>query len=349
MGLARRGSTLTTRSLSSTLPRVSPCVLKIASRRETLVKTLMALAPEIEQYLADRAASGAPQVWQAPVEVLREGTYAKIALVGIPEKIFSIQDRYIPGPSADLHIRIYRPNGEADQPAMVYFHGGGWVLNFLDIYDAQLSGLANMTNGVIIAVNYQKAPEHPYPIPFNDCYATYEWVHQNAQSLGIDPRKIGVGGESAGGNLASAVALKVRDTSGPTLAYQLLLNPCNERDFNSQSYKMFATGFGLSRQGMQWYWEQYLQGHDHDQDPYACPSMAKDFSRLAPAIIVTAEFDPLKDDGVKYERLLREADVPTHYKEYKGMIHGFASLGSITPMAEVALRDCAEIIRSIVG
>jgi len=309
----------------------------------------MALAPEIEQYLAARASSGAPEVWQVPVEVLRAGTYGRIALAGVPEKIFSIQDRYIPGPTADLHVRIYRPSEAKDLPAMVYFHGGGWVLNFLDIYDAELSSLANKSDSVVIAVNYQKAPEHPYPIPFDDCYATYLWVHQNAESLGIGSSKIGVGGESAGANLAAAVALKIRDTSGPSLAYQLLINPCAERDFNSASYQSFATGYGLSRQGMQWYWEQYLQGNEHDQDPYACPSTAKDFSNLAPAIVVTAEFDPLKDDGVKYERLLRQAGVLTHYREYKGMIHGFANLGSITPTAALALSDCAEIIRGIVS
>ncbi len=309
----------------------------------------MALTPEIEHYLAERAAAGAPQVWQAPVAELREGTYAKIALVGVPEEVFSIQDRYIPGPTADLHIRIYRPNDREDLPAMVYFHGGGWVLNFLDIYDTELSSLANKSNSVVITVNYQKAPEHPYPTPFDDCYATYVWVHKNAKLLGINPEKIGVGGESAGGNLASAVALKIRDTSGPSPAYQLLINPCNERDFDSDSYQKFSTGFGLSRQGMQWYWEQYLQGDLHDQDPYACPSTAKDFTNLPPAILVTAEFDPLRDDGVKYERLLRDAGVPTHHKEYKGMIHGFMSLGKVTPMSEVALKDCAESIRKIVG
>lgn len=309
----------------------------------------MPLAPEIEQYLAARAASRAPEVWQAPLEVLRAGTYGRIALAGVPAKIFSIQNCYIPGPTADLHVRIYRPSQRRDLPALVYFHGGGWVLNFLDIYDAELSSLANRSGSVIVAVNYQKAPEHPYPVPFEDCYATYLWVQQSAQLLGIDPHKIGVGGESAGGNLAAAVALKSRDTAGPSIAYQLLINPCNERDFTSSSYQMYATGYGLSRQGMQWFWEQYLQGSDHDTDPYACPSTAKDFSNLAPAIIVTAEFDPLKDDGIKYERLLREAGVKTFYREYRGMIHGFANLGSITPSAGLALSECAETIRAILS
>lgn len=309
----------------------------------------MALAPEIEQYLTERAASGAPEVWQAPLDVIRAGTYGRVALAGIPEKIFSIHNRYIPGPTADLHIRIYRPSPDKNLSALVYFHGGGWVLNFLDIYDAELSSLANRSGSVVIAVNYQKAPEHPYPIPFDDCYATYLWVHQNAQLLGINPGKIGVGGDSAGANLASAVALKNRDMKGPQMAYQLLIYPCNERNFETDSYKSKATGYGLSRQSMQWFWEQYLQGNGYDNDPYACPTTAQDFSGLPPAIIVTAEFDPLKDDGIKYERLLREAGVPTFYREYEGMVHGFAILGSITKTADVAIDDCARIIRSIVS
>lgn len=323
--------------------------MQIASLREALIRRPMPLTPEIEQYLAERAALGAPDVWQAPVDVIRAGTYGRVELAGVPEKIFSIQDRYIPGPTADLHVRIYRPNDQKNLPALVYFHGGGWVVNFLDIYDAGLSSIANKSGSVVIAVNYQKAPEHPYPIPFDDCYATYLWVHENASNLGINAEKIGVGGDSAGGTLAAAVAQKTRDASGPHLAYQLLIYPSTERNFDTSSYLSRATGYGLSRQGMQWFWGQYLQGTQHDSDPYACPATAKDFSSLAPAIIITAEFDPLLDDGVRYEQSLREAGVQTFYKEYKGMIHGFAILRTITPTAETAISDCAEIIKTIIS
>ena len=321
--------------------------MQIASLESALVRTSMALAPEIKRYLAERAALGAPEVWQAPLAGLRAASYGRIITAGVRPKIFSIRDRYIPGPTADLHIRIYQPTAQTHQAGLVYFHGGGWVLNFLDIYDTQLITLAKMSGSVVIAVNYQKAPEHPYPIPFDDCYSTTMWVHQNSHSLGIDPARIGVGGESAGANLAAAVALKNRDMRAVPLVYQLLINPCIERDFTTSSYTAYASGYGLSRQGMQWYWEQYLQGNNHDQDPYACPTTSKDFSNLPTAIIVTAECDPLKDDGIKYERLLREAGIHTFYREYEGMIHGFANLAAITPVAEIALRDCAEIIRDV--
>lgn len=309
----------------------------------------MTLAPEIQQYLQMRATAGGPEVWQVPVSSLRRASYGRIISAGDAMPLFSVTDRYIPGPTSDLHIRIYRPNNSAPLPALVYFHGGGWVLNSLDIYDAELSAFAETTGSVVIAVNYQKAPEHPYPIPFDDCHATYLWVHENAVTLGINEKKIGVGGESAGGNLAAAVALKIRDTQGPAIAYQLIINPCNERNFESPSYIKYSSGYGLSRQAMQWYWDQYLQGPQYDQDPYACPNTARDFSQLPRAIIVTAECDPLKDDGTKYERLLRKSGVRTHYKEYPGMIHGFVNLGAITPMAHQAILDCAEIIRKIVN
>lgn len=307
----------------------------------------MVLSSEIAQYLHDRARAGVLEVWQAPLEVLRAGSYARILTAGIPQSIFSIQDRYIPGPTADLHIRVYRPNERTDRPALLYFHGGGWVFNNLDFYDGELSALANDSHCVVIALNYQKAPEHPYPVPFEDCYAAMKWVFQNATSLGIDSTRIGVGGESAGANLAAAVVIKNRDECVNEIAYQLLINPCMERDFATSSYEAYESGYGLTRQAMQWYWDQYLQGDAHDKDPYACPSTAKDFSSLPTAIIVTAECDPLKDDGIKYERLLRQAGVQTYYKEYEGMIHGFANLGAITPVAGIALRDCAEIIKAI--
>lgn len=309
----------------------------------------MPLAPEIKDYLAALAIAGAPDVGQAPLRVIREGTYGRIAIAGIPQKIFSMRDQYIPGPTADLHIRIYRPTGAAILPAMVYFHGGGWVFNFLDIYDAELSALANASGSAIIAVNYQKAPEHPYPVPFDDCFASYLWVCKNADTLGIDALKIGIGGESAGGNLAAAVALKTRDISGPNPAYQLLINPCVGKDFETASYTEYAQGYGLTRERMIWFWDQYLQGNDHDNDPYACPATAKDYSNLAPAIIITAGCDPLKDDGIKYEKLLRKSGVQTYYMEYEGMIHGFANLGTITSKAHEAIAECALKIKTFIS
>ncbi|CAN1501046.1 Aes Esterase/lipase [Candidatus Nanopelagicaceae bacterium] len=296
----------------------------------------MSLAPEIKAFLEAGAAAGLPQVWEAPVDVIRKNTQSRPALAGPVEPVHEIVNRYIPGPTADLPIRIYRPTSASNAPAIVYFHGGGWVLNFLDIYDASLARLANQSGATIISVNYQKAPEHPFPIPFDDCYATLLWVIANAAELNIDPTKIGVAGDSAGANLASGVALKARDKK-IALAFQLLIYPCNDRNFDTESYIKNATGYGLSTQAMQWFWDQYLQGSQHDSNPYAIPMCASSFSGVAPAIIITAQYDPLISDGEKYAALLERDDVSVIYTEYAGMIHGFFTNMAVTPTAREAI------------
>ena len=307
----------------------------------------MSLAPEIRAHLEAGAAAGLPQVWEAPIEVIRGNRQSQLVFSGPVEKVKEVVNRYIPGPTADLPIRIYRPTTDTKAPAIIYLHGGGWVLNFLDIYDASLSRLANQTGATIISVHYQKAPEHPFPIPFDDCYATLLWAIENADALQIDKNRIGVAGDSAGGNLASAVALKARD-NGIKLAFQLLVYPCNDRNFDTASYKEHATGLGLTTQAMEWFWDQYLQGDVHDKNPYAIPQRATDFSALAPAIFITAQYDPLTSDSEKYAEALRKAGVTVEYREYAGMIHGFYSSMGVTPTAKEAIDFAAAEIRKLI-
>ena len=306
----------------------------------------MTLAPEFKTFLEDSAKAGLPQVWEAPLDVFRRNTQTRPALGGPAEPIYEIVNRFIPGPTADLAIRIYRPTNNPTAPAIVYFHGGGWVLNFLDIFDASLATLANRTGATIISVNYQKAPEHPFPIPFDDCFSTLQWVIANAELLQINPQCIGVAGDSAGGNLASAVALKARD-QGIKLAFQILVYPCNNRNFDTHSYINIATGYGLSTQAMQWFWDQYLQGDSHNQNPYAIPARADSFKDVAPAIILTAQYDPLLSDGEQYAELLKAHDVDVRYREFQGMIHGFFSYLAVTPTAIDAIAFVAEQVKEI--
>lgn len=303
----------------------------------------MPLAPEIIQQLAEQKAAGLPQVWEAPVAVIRELTQGRVAFAGVPEPILLVENRFIPGPTADLPIRIYRPSPDQSAPALVFFHGGGWVLNFLDIYDAALHRLANQSGSVIISVNYQKAPEHPFPTPFDDCYATLLWVKSHAQEIGVDADRIGVGGDSAGGNLAAAVAVKARD-EGANLNYQLLVYPCLDRDFTTKSYIEAATEYGLTTQAMQWFWDQYLQGSQHDDNPYAAPMRSKSLAGVAPAIIITAQYDPLISDSENYCARLRGDGAEVIYREYPGMIHGFFANVAATPSAHLALDFAAQEI-----
>ena len=307
----------------------------------------MTLAPEIAQQLADQKAAGLPQVWEAPVSVIRELTQGRVAFAGQPEPIHSVVNRFIPGPTADLPIRVYRPNNDQNAPAMVYFHGGGWVLNFLDIYDAALHRLANQSGSVIISVNYQKAPEHPFPTPFDDCYATLRWVKSHAAEIGIDPNRIGVGGDSAGGNLAAAVAVKARDENNE-LSYQLLVYPCIDRDFTTKSYLEYATEYGLTTRAMEWFWDQYLQGDQHNENPYAAPMRAKSLAGVAPSIVITAQYDPLVSDSENYCAKLKNDGAEVIYKEFPGMIHGFFANVGATPAAHLALDFSAqEIVKRI--
>jgi len=306
----------------------------------------MSLAPEIKAFLEAGAAAGLPQVWEAPVDVIRRNTQARPALAGPIEPVQEIVNRYIPGPTADLPIRIYRPTTSTNAPAIIYFHGGGWVLNFLDIYEASLARLANQSGATIISVNYQKAPEHPFPIPFDDCYATLLWAIANSKDLKIDPNHIGVAGDSAGANLASGVAIKARDNN-IALAFQLLIYPCNGRDFTTDSYIENATGYGLSTQAMQWFWDQYLQGDHHDDNPYAVPMKATSFKEIAPAVVLTAQYDPLLSDGEKYAELLKRDGVEVIYTEYPGMIHGFFTNMAVTPTAREAIDSAAAEIKRL--
>ena len=295
----------------------------------------MPLAPEIKAFLEASAVEGLPEVWDAPIEVLRRNTQSRPAIAGPAQTLFEVSNRFIPGPTADLPIRIYRPS-EKTERTIIYFHGGGWVLNFLDIYDASLSRLANQSNSTIVSVNYQKAPEHPFPTPLDDCYSTLLWVIANAAPLSFNIENLGVAGDSAGGNLAAAVALKARDNQIP-LSFQILIYPCNDLNFDTHSYLENATGYGLSRQAMQWFWQQYLQSEDHHVNPYAVPARAASFANLAPAIIITAEYDPLLSDGEQYAQLLIRAGVSTRYKQFDGMIHGFFTNVAVSPVASQAI------------
>lgn len=309
----------------------------------------MGVKPEVKEHLAQRASNGLPEVWQAPVSEIRKNTQSHVALKQPLIDIHEVMHLSISGPTAQLPIRIYRPTQAKNLPALVYFHGGGWVLNFLDIYEPSLRKIAKHGNFIIIAVEYQKAPENPYPVPFNDCYEGLKWTISNASELGIDPLAIGVGGDSAGGNLAAAVAIKARDEKLINLAFQLLIYPCIEVNMDYKSATDFAEGYGLTTKAMKWFWDQYLPNKKDYNDVYAVPTRATTLRGVAPAIIFTAEFDPLTDDGRNYFRRLNEDAVACIYKEYAGQIHGFFNLGGVTEDADLLYLDIAREINAILG
>lgn len=311
----------------------------------------MTLNPQAKAYLDRVAATNPPRLVDIGVAARYLG-YAESDLAGAIDTTVQISHRFISSNSADLPIRIYRPEITSSKAALhngfIYFHGGGWVFGRIDNYDAQMSYLAKATNSVVISVNYQKAPEHKFPTPHQDCFETLQWVESHAEELGIDPTKIGIGGDSAGGNLASGVALRARDEGGPAIAYQLLLYPAVDIDFETESYKKYAQDYGLTREEMIWFWDQYLHPEDH-HNPYALPARASNFAGLPPTILITAEYDVLRDDGFAYADKLGKAGNNLHFKNYDSDIHGFFSLGKYIDSAFEVRQHLADTINKILA
>jgi acetyl esterase len=309
----------------------------------------MPLHPQAKAFLDGIAALNPPDISEAGAFVARSNSHGEPDISGPIDPTVRIDNRFFTSSTADTYIKVYTPAGSGPFNALVYFHGGGWVVNYVAKYDAQCAALATMTNSVVISINYQKAPEHKFPIPFNDCYEGLEWTVANADRLGIDITRLGVGGDSAGGNLASAVALAARDRGKIKIAYQWLVYPCNGPEFVDAPDVPNADGYGLTQRGMKWFWEMYLNGESDRSNPYAVPHAAQSFEGLPPTIMITAEYDVLKADGVAYYEKLKAAGNNVVYKDCPGMIHGFFNLGKFIDEG-ITIRDWfAENILRVVG
>jgi acetyl esterase len=304
----------------------------------------MPLHPEAQGLLAALSEAGMPPFEHMTVPQAREAAKGFADLQGEPEEV-ATADRTIPGPAGDIPVRVYTPAGEGPKPVIVYFHGGGWVVGDVDVCDNPVRRIANRTGSVVVSVDYRLAPEHVYPAAFDDCFAATAWVAEHAAELGADPDKIAVSGDSAGGNLAAAVALAARDRQGPRLAAQLLLYPVTDFDFTTPSYTDNGEGYLLTRGSMQWFWAHYLGAQDLGKDPYACPARADSLVGLPPAFVATAEFDPLRDEGEAYAAKMRAAGVEVTAKRYDGMLHGFAWTLGATPTGAAIIDDLAAAFR----
>jgi acetyl esterase len=230
---------------------------------------------------------------------------------------------------------------------MVYFHGGGWVVCDLDTHDVVCTAIARRAGAVVVAVDYRLAPEHKFPAAVIDCYAATIWVAANAERLGIDSKRISVGGDSAGGTLGTVVSLKSRDENGPAIALQVMVYPVTDlSSFATPSYDEFAEGYQLTKAEMEWFRGHYLSSMEDVRDPYASPLLATDLGGLPPALVITAECDPLRDEGEAYAKRLEEAGVPVTCTRYAGMIHPFFSLSGVIPQAFDAIQQVADAVRT---
>jgi acetyl esterase len=308
----------------------------------------MALDPGLEIVLQQLAANPGPQLHELPVAQAR-AFFDQMQLPRPEVKIASVEDRRIPGPAGEIPVRIYRPEGSAPFPALVYFHGGGWVIGSIETHDGSCRDLANRVGCVVVSVEYRLAPESRYPAAAEDCYAATQWVAEHAGALGVDAARIGIGGDSAGGNLAAVVAQMARDRRGPALRHQLLIYPVTDADFSRPSYRENAEGYLLTTKAMEWFWGHYVPDPAQRREPYAAPLRAKDLSGLPPAFVITAEYDPLRDEGEAYAERLQAAGVPTTLKRYRGAIHGFFAMGLLSQVARDAVDDAAAAVRRGLG
>jgi acetyl esterase len=260
-----------------------------------------------------------------------------------PDPVAEVRDQAIPGPGGDIPVRIYRPDSDGDTlPILVYGHGGGFVFCDLDSHDELCREIANRVPAVVVSVDYRLAPEHRWPAAADDFYAATQWAAHNASSLGGDPDRIVVGGDSAGGNLAAVTALMARDRGGPALAAQLLLYPVLAANFDTESYRLFGRGYYNPKPAMQWYWDQYVPSEADRAHPYATPGNS-DLYGLPPAVVVIAGHDPLRDEALAYTTALDAAGVSVFRAQFDGAIHGFMSMPIFDIAREARCRACGEL------
>jgi acetyl esterase len=314
----------------------------------------MALDPACATLLEQMAAAGAPPMNEMSPDEAREMAQGFLELAGPGEECAevidqTIPDQTVPGPAWDIPVRIITPAGapEGPLPCLVYFHGGGWVLGDLDTLDTTCRAIANRAGVKVVSVHYRLSPEHKFPIPLDDCYGALTWVVDNADSLGIDPQRIAVAGDSAGGNLAAAVAIRARDEGGPAIALQVLVYPVTNHSFDTESYRENGDGYLLTKDMMVWFWDHYLENDADGQNPLASPLLAEDLSGLPPALVITAEYDPLRDEGEAYAARLAEAGVPVQHTRYDGQIHAFFQMPAAIPAGNDAIDQVAAELRRV--
>jgi acetyl esterase len=259
-----------------------------------------------------------------------------------------VEDLSAPGPAGDIPLRLYASEHGGLRPVLVYFHGGGFVFGNLDTHDAVCRALAKESGAVVVSVDYRLSPEHKFPAAVDDSYAATVWIAANAEKLGIDARHIAVGGDSAGGNLATVVAMRCRDAGGPKLAAQVLIYPVTDSSsLETGSHREFGEGYFLTSAGMEWFTSHYLVSDDQKSHPEVSPLLAPNLSGLPPALIITAEFDPLRDEGEAYAKRLQEAGVPVTISRYPGMIHGFVSMRGVLAGGRQAIQEAAQFTQSM--
>jgi acetyl esterase len=303
------------------------------------------LDPHAKLVLDMVAASGRPPFEKLSVDEARQ-LYrdSRRALSPEPREVAEVQDLLAPGPGGPIPIRQYRPTG-GRLPALVYFHGGGWVIGGIDTHDVVCRHLALAGGCAVFSVDYRLAPEHKFPAAVDDAFAATRWIAEQAEKLGIDAGRLAVGGDSAGGNLAAVVSLLARDNGGPRIALQLLLYPATHLGGDFESQRRCADGYLLTRKGQDWFENHYLRRAEDRLDWRASPLLAKSHRGLPPAWILTCGYDPLADEGAAYARRLEESGGAAVHRSFPGQIHGFLTMGKMIAQTAVALDEAGAALK----
>jgi acetyl esterase len=305
----------------------------------------MALHPQCKGFLDMLAAAGGPGLNELPLDEARKVPYQMIELGGPEEPVAQVETRVIAG-AVQIPVRVYRPSLATDLPGLVYFHGGGFVICNLDTHDRLCRSLANASGCVVVSVDYRLAPEHEFPAAAEDAYSATCYVAEHAGEFGIDASRIAVGGDSAGANLATVAAIMARDRGGPAPKFQLLIYPVVDfASHETQSERDYGQGYFLDTVLMDWFADQYLPNASDRHLPYASPLRASDLRGLPPAMVITGECDPLRDQGEAYADKLRNAGVAVALKRYDGMIHPFLSLAGIVDAGREAIKESGAAVR----
>ncbi|MGZ0131998.1 alpha/beta hydrolase [Priestia megaterium] len=306
----------------------------------------MPLDPHIQIFLNQYNEMPRPSLEDVTPLQLRE--MEKMSLTPSKEAVKKVYNEEIQLNERTLTIRVYEPEGTGPFPALVYYHGGGWVLGSLDTHDSICRSYANKTNCIVVSVDYRLAPESKFPAAVNDAYDALDWISAHASQLNINSNKIAVGGDSAGGNLAAIVSILAKQRQGPSIVHQLLIYPSvGFKNQHPASMKENAEGYLLSKDLMDWFRLQYLNNKEEEQHPYNAPVLLEDLSSLPSATIITAQYDPLRDSGKDYADALKNHGVPVTYENYETMIHGFLGFHEFVPLAQQAINKSAAQLRQV--
>ncbi len=308
----------------------------------------MALDPQMEIVLGMAKKSGLPEFWQLTPDQAREEYLRRVRRLEVKQSIHRTQDRRLSGTASDVGVRIYWPreaNENEKLPVLMWFHGGGFVVGNLDTHDSVCRMLAIQADCIVVAVDYRLAPEYQFPAGVQDSLAAVRWMALNAGEIGGDPKRIAVGGDSAGANLATVVAVLARDEGHPNIVFQLLVYPCTAPEPETASHRKFGEGYVLTRNTIVWFYKHYLKSQRDSNDPRFAPLLTDDLSKLPPSLIIVAGYDPLRDEGIEYAKRLIEAGNRVALINYEGMTHGFYLMGGVVEEAKRAVAQSAAALR----